>query len=231
MLVIPSFEIENGKCCRCIIGLDNTDKIYHNLQKNPQELIKLLRKENFKSIHIIDRDSIFGNSSFDFELISLITKSTDVPVQIHTKIESFETCTMVFDAGVFRLIIEVDKIPDIELAKVIEVYTANSICGFVTLNALSEEYLEKYSKYGIKRIVLGTENYNIRQFDFSIIDKINKISSFFKFTLYGGINNSQDLLRLNKIKSSIDSVIIGNPLFENNFPCQKIWRKIEAELE
>jgi phosphoribosylformimino-5-aminoimidazole carboxamide ribonucleotide (ProFAR) isomerase len=29
----------------------------------------------------------------------------------------------------------------------------------------------------------------------------------------------------------IDSVIIGKPLYENSFSCQKIWRLIESDID
>jgi phosphoribosylformimino-5-aminoimidazole carboxamide ribotide isomerase len=53
-----------------------------------------------------------------------------------------------------------------------------------------------------------------------------------KITINGCVSNSAQLLDMKKLSGSgIDSVIIGDALYMNSFPCQKIWRMIEAELE
>ncbi|MDP2037461.1 MAG: HisA/HisF-related TIM barrel protein, partial [Ignavibacteria bacterium] len=52
-----------------------------------------------------------------------------------------------------------------------------------------------------------------------------------KVTHSGGIGGSEDLLKLQREASSfVDSVIIGRALYENKFPCQKIWRVAEAGI-
>ncbi len=44
--------------------------------------------------------------------------------------------------------------------------------------------------------------------------------------------NYQELEYLNKNAGhGIDSVIMGDSLYKNSFPCQKIWRNAEALIE
>jgi phosphoribosylformimino-5-aminoimidazole carboxamide ribotide isomerase len=48
----------------------------------------------------------------------------------------------------------------------------------------------------------------------------------------GGIGGPEQLWALQELKSiGIDSVVIGRALYENKFPCQGMWRSIEAKLE
>ena len=45
----------------------------------------------------------------------------------------------------------------------------------------------------------------------------------------GGPKQLWDLQQLTSI--GLDSVIVGRALYENRFPCQRMWRTIEAKLE
>jgi len=51
-----------------------------------------------------------------------------------------------------------------------------------------------------------------------------------RITSAGGIHDYKDLEELSKIENlGIDSVMIGRALYENMFPCQKLWREMECE--
>jgi len=51
-----------------------------------------------------------------------------------------------------------------------------------------------------------------------------------KITAAGGISNYGDLKRILDIEHlGIDSVMISRALYENQFPCQRIWREIESK--
>jgi phosphoribosylformimino-5-aminoimidazole carboxamide ribotide isomerase len=44
-------------------------------------------------------------------------------------------------------------------------------------------------------------------------------------TALGGIDSPAELWHVQDlIKYGVDSVVIGRAIFENKFPCQKIWR-------
>lgn len=48
----------------------------------------------------------------------------------------------------------------------------------------------------------------------------------------GGIASPEQLWELQRsAPANVDSVVIGRALYENRFPCQGIWREIEAKLE
>ena len=45
-----------------------------------------------------------------------------------------------------------------------------------------------------------------------------------RITASGGVGGFQDLINLNQLqRHRVDSVIIGRALYENVFPCQKLW--------
>jgi len=50
-----------------------------------------------------------------------------------------------------------------------------------------------------------------------------------KITSAGGISNFNDLKNITEIQHlGIDSVMISRALYENHFPCQRIWRDLES---
>jgi phosphoribosylformimino-5-aminoimidazole carboxamide ribotide isomerase len=52
-----------------------------------------------------------------------------------------------------------------------------------------------------------------------------------RITAQGGIKSYQDLIHLQEVeKFGVDSVIVGKALYENKFPCQRLWRLNEREL-
>ena len=64
------------------------------------------------------------------------------------------------------------------------------------------------------------------------IDRLLEIANNtnLKITSAGGISNYLDLKQIMNIEHlSIDSVMISRALYENQFPCQRIWRELESE--
>ena len=52
-----------------------------------------------------------------------------------------------------------------------------------------------------------------------------------KVTHAGGVRNKDELMDIqNLIPSGVDSVIVGRALYENRFPCQKLWRVAESGI-
>ena len=51
-----------------------------------------------------------------------------------------------------------------------------------------------------------------------------------KITSAGGISSYKDLRNVMDLeKLGVDSVMISRALYENQFPCQRIWRDIESK--
>ncbi len=105
MLIIPSFELENGICSWCIQGEPGTEELYENLQRRPDELIKLLRRENFKALHILDKDSLIHGKEIDFNLIRKITDAGRYSRGTSCRFQIIDDCKTAIEAGLYRLII------------------------------------------------------------------------------------------------------------------------------
>jgi len=246
MLIIPSIELENGICTKCISGEPGTEHVYTNFQNKPAELVKLLRKENFKALHLIDKDSLVHNKAVDFDLIKELCGQIDIPVEIHANFRNEVECNQALKSGIYRIVISNELILDKDLCQsLMKRHSASRInfalvidnekslnLAILKLHSL-EEIIDKIISYGSRRIIIGSYKsiFSDDNFDFNSLSHIFEDKKI-RTTLYGGVSTPEQIWEIHRNKSyNIDSVIIGTPLLNNNFPCQKIWRLIEAELE
>ncbi len=234
-LVIPEIELEGGKCKFCIQGELNTAEIYKEFSQQPHKLAQLWRRENAKSIYIKDSDSfneIYINQN---ELIE-IANSVDIPVQLHYKFRSKDECDYYLVNNIYRLVLDFNQNNSFELSQyILDKFYHSKISLYYQI--ISDELLElnqdllKFISIGIKRLIIDDINIG------SYKNILNTISNFamnneVKITIYHSVDKSEDLWKLQEYRArNIDSVIINKPLYENAFPCQRIWRLIEAELE
>jgi phosphoribosylformimino-5-aminoimidazole carboxamide ribotide isomerase len=240
VLIIPAIRIQNGRCLYKTITPDGLE-----CSDDPVEMAKLWRTENAKSLHVTDVDGIEVGKLINLDSIRSIIKSVDIPIEIGGGIRNYEEAKKAIDAGAYRILIgalfvenpdEAVRILsafgdskvviglDVENGEVVaKGWTPNS--SLTTIDAAS-----KGKSLGFKRMVYRDVIYDgdLRRPNFEAIKNLAETSKM-RITASGGIENLDDLLRINDLSASgVDSVIIGKALYENRFPCQNIWRICEA---
>ncbi len=55
------------------------------------------------------------------------------------------------------------------------------------------------------------------------------IAAGIRLTALRGVRGYPELKRLQDIGGAFDSLVLGRAINENRFPCQLIWREVEAE--
>jgi len=245
ILVIPSIDILNGKTVRIVRGIAELgSKDYNN---DPVKMALIWRAENAKIIHVVDFDFSHEHSTKNLNIIKEICSSVIIPVEFGGGIRCIEDAEMVFDAGVFRIVVgSLGYDNPAELEKIISKFGNNKVVA--AIDSLDEkvvihgrkiktnlsvfDYAKKLTNLGINRIIItdvsrnGTlmgPNVNLT---LRLTQEVNA-----KITHSGGIGGYKDLTKLYGLeKYGVDSVIIGRALYENKFPCQKIWRLAEFGL-
>jgi phosphoribosylformimino-5-aminoimidazole carboxamide ribotide isomerase len=243
MLVIPVIDIHNGKCTRMIHGHHESTNFYSD---NPVTVARLFRKENFKCIHITDRDGAFEGKMQNYPIIKEICKSVDVPVQLGGGIRNFETAKKIIEElGVYRIVIGTAAITDPTLIKkIIDNYSPSKLVigideklnnvvtnGWINYaNVTPLDFAKMMDNIGIKRIIYQDVT-RVGNCTGPFIERLKEISENtvnLKITSAGGIGNYSHLKMLTDLNNKkIDSVMMSRSLYENNFPCQAIWRNIE----
>ena len=242
MLIIPAIDIIDGKSVKKFEGLSETTEYYC---ESPINTFKLLRKENFKTIHITDLDGAVRGDMKNFDVIKKITKCIDIPIQLGGGIRDFDTAKKVItELGVYRIVLGTAAISNPDLVReLIKEFGASKIIigidekddkvmmdGWVNsypCTVLDFAFLMK--DLGVKRIIyqdigrVGSLNGpNLERLK-EIGDKVK-----IKLTSAGGVRDFRDLKSLQGLEAfGIDSVIVSRALFENKFPCQNIWREVE----
>ena len=240
LLVIPSINISQGVCCDCIQGAQGTERYYQDLSNDIISLIKLLRNENSKSIHITDVDSFSRNTNqLNINSISYISQTLDIPIQVFQS-SNLGNCLILLKNGVQRIII--DKADIFNLSDIQELFNKFGSTRIVlhlfqkelieTPNFSLYDFFQYVSELGANRIVFTLiNNYDLKLSDLVEINQL-ALESKIKITLNNGITNSTQLINLVKSDyKSIDSIILGKQLFNNIFPCQKVWRMVEQKID
>ena len=153
----------------------------------------------------------------------------------------------IMDTGICRLALGTMPIsyPE-EFKKVFEYYGPQKIV--LSLDIIDDELVIKgrriktginYKEFVVEMSEMGVERFIVTDVlrngvlggpNLQLCSDIAEISKK-KVTLSGGVRNKDELMDIQKlIPIGIDSVIVGRALYENKFPCQKLWRVAEIGI-
>lgn len=244
-LVIPAIDIKNRKTVRIVQGIPDLDcKEYGD---DPVEMAMIWRAENAKVIHVVDFDLSHYHSKINFEIIEDICESVIIPVEVGGGINSLSDAEEVFSLGAFRLVIGSLAITNYnEFKKIFEKYGPQKISSAIDIidnqlvvhgrkekTGISPfDFSKKLAEMGVRRFVVTDVKSNgmLAGPNIELSKKVAEVTNS-KVTLSGGVSNYPDLNKVQEYyDQGIDSVIIGRALYENKFPCQKIWRVAESGI-
>jgi phosphoribosylformimino-5-aminoimidazole carboxamide ribonucleotide (ProFAR) isomerase len=206
--------------------------------EDPVQMAKLLRRENAKCLQITDMDSLNGGVG-NPELIFNLVSNVEIPVQVLGFWNEAQQWAALLDNGVYRVIIPFAKLLDTNIIEMITAgFPKSRIAAFLEIH---EEYdkkkfsskLRDLHKNKIDRIVIGEFGEDLIQSGINIRPYLaHLINTGFKVTAYNMIKGISDIHWFeSRAVNAFDSCVVGRPLYENVFPCQKIWRDIELKLE
>lgn len=245
LLVIPSIDIKDGKTVRVVQGIPELNCGEYG--SDPLEMALIWRAENAKLLHVVDFNSSHEHSHRNFDIIKSICDSVIIPVEFGGGISSLEEAKEVMDLGIYRLVVgSLAYFNPKEFESILAFVGPQKISAAIDVidekvvirgrseitNVTPIEYARRLDSMGVNRCIVTDVKRN-GMLQGANIELSKKIASGTKMhvTHSGGINGYNDLIKINEVVSlGIDSVIIGRALYENKFPCQKIWRKAELGL-
>lgn len=241
MLVIPALDIKNGKVVQRFKSEQGYSFMYEELQDNPTDLCKLWRSENARSLYISDLDG--EPNSLTKQKILEIIECMDIPIILSSFSTSLEECELFLNKGIHRVAICKFAISnENEVKYLIQKYTPSRInfYAIVQNNYITywgddthipvEDYLAKIQSLGATRLIYGDMEW-MGNLKYANLNKLKKILDLFKgnVTLLCGVPNYSGFQKLNTLNNKrLDSVILSKSLYENNFPCQELWRIAET---
>lgn len=245
LLVIPSIDIKDGKTVRVVKGIPELNcREYGN---DPVEMARIWRAENAKLIHVVDFDGAADHSKRNFKIIEEICSSVIIPVEFAGGIRTFDEAKQMMQTGISRLVVSTMAIENrTDFIKALEFFGPLKLV--ISLDIVDEEivirgrriktgikYLDlakEMAELGVERFIVTDVNTNgmMNGPNIEISKKVAEITGA-KITHSGGVRNKDELMDLqNLIPFGIDSVIVGRALYENRFPCQKLWRVAESGI-
>lgn len=244
LLIFPSIEIQRGHCVQLVHGAPGSENLY---SIDPVKMAILWRGENAKTLHISDVDGVRTGRVHNWDIIEQIVKAVDIPIQVGGGLRTYEDIKALIEKGVYRIVIGTIAVQDQALVdRLIQDFGARKIAISVEAQngAIRTEggthrhattpldFVLQMKKLGVSRIVyseIGADGVS----KISNPDSLRELAtkSGVRITAQGGIHGYQELIRLQEIeKFGVDSVIVGKALYENKFPCQRLWRLNEKEL-
>ncbi|MBU3700225.1 MAG: hypothetical protein FGM33_09520 [Candidatus Kapabacteria bacterium] len=247
LLIIPAIDLTRGHALRCIRGVPGTEALYSQISENPVELAQLWRRENAKCLHVTDLDSWKGRSSeVNDRTVVQMQKSIDVPVQYVTRRDTVDAYRRLLEQGVYRVALNIVVWTDSEgVRQLLEQYGPSRVIfgvraqdGQIDLGqgagtVSDEDFIRRVASLGGKRVLYTEVDWegNLTGEDISTIKRVAAIAPV-RMTMAGGIASPEQLWQMqHDVPGNVDSVVIGRAMYENRFPCQAIWREIEADLE
>ena len=245
LLVIPSIDIKEGKTVRVVKGIPELNcREYGN---DPVEMARIWRAENAKLIHVVDFDGAADHSKRNFRIIEEICSSVIIPVEFAGGIRTFDEAKEMMQTGISRLVVSTMAIENrTDFIKSLEFFGPLKLV--ISLDVLDEEivirgrriktgikyldFAKELADLGVERFIVTDVNTNgmMNGPNIEMSKKVAEVTGA-KITHSGGVRNKDELMDLqNLIPIGIDSVIVGRALYENRFPCQKLWRVAESGI-
>ncbi len=224
MRIYPAIDIIDGACVRLVRG-DYSQKT--RFADDPVEVAKRWQAEGGEFVHIVDLDGARSGQMPNFELISRIAKSLDVPIQVGGGIRTMEAAEKYLANGVYRVIIGTSALSNPEfVAAAAEKYGDRiavgidakdgmaAVSGWEEVSRVSATELAKQmQKIGVSNIIytdiatdgmLKGPNVDAMREMVEVVPNVGIIAS-------GGVTTVQDVIELTKTGTS--GAIIGKALY------------------
>jgi phosphoribosylformimino-5-aminoimidazole carboxamide ribonucleotide (ProFAR) isomerase len=226
LLVIPSITIENGVC----IG-----KIVYSLPQGeapayekPIERARLLRKENAKALHLIFQGEKEWTAE-NLELIESIRQAVDIPIEVSlsTIPENMDCVKQLLQSGIYRLFLP-HEASDYFVTHCVSDFSRQKIAISLPIEMVSKEQIQRLKEDGIIRLCIILPKEHLPLDELRSIAKLANEAGL-RLSLLSGVHSYKELIQVSDLDPGFDSVILGEELDTNIFPCEGIWREMEMK--
>jgi phosphoribosylformimino-5-aminoimidazole carboxamide ribotide isomerase len=235
VLIIPTISIVHGVCGGQIASVAH--EVHHAdgeiYSHDPVDRARLLRKENSKMIHLHFPESDPWSPECR-AIIASMREAVDVPFEIGlTELPySARELEPLMSCGVARVLLPLGT-PE---AVVFDYSTRFPGKIVPTLN-LRFDFASKLAVYKdnkIARVALEISSRDILELGVIDWDRLSAVMQIafdakIRVTALHGVRGYPELRKLQDLSPALDSLVLCRALNENRFPCQLIWREVEAQ--
>ncbi|MBP2634533.1 MAG: hisA [Firmicutes bacterium] len=102
MIIFPAIDIRGGRCVRLTEGRFDKETVFAD---NPADMALKWAAAGAEYLHVVDLDGALAGKSVNLEVVSIIVKSVNIPVQLGGGIRTLDNIEQVLSAGVSRVIL------------------------------------------------------------------------------------------------------------------------------
>lgn len=130
MIIFPAIDIRNGKCVRLVKGDFKQETVF---SERPEIMAKQWEEQGGQYLHLVDLDGALKGQSQNLDVVEMILKTVNIPVELGGGIRTIENIKRVLEMGVSRVILGSVAVKNPQLVQ------------------------EACKKYGSERIVVGID--------------------------------------------------------------------------
>ena len=241
MQLYPTIHIKNGRCYHPNSAEINPDNPY---TYSPVRLAKEWEMAGASYLHIVDMDGIIMGMSVNDDLISQITSSVAIPVQVGGGIRSIKDIDNMLNRGVARVVCGTKVISDPRFPKeAIDTFGSDKfVVGIDAINGMiAIEGREKLSEYNCVSFAKDLEEYGVRTVIYTdvtssfhqsgpSIDNARELiaRSGLDIIYAGGIRNLSDVESVASL--DVKGVVIGRALYNGKINLEEAITIFEKGL-
>ncbi len=238
MKIIPAIDIKNGNCVRLLQGDPDKETIYSN---SPVDMAKHFESQGAELIHVVDLDGAFSGEPVNFDIVTAISKTVSIPIEIGGGIRTVETIKKYVDSGIERIILGtkilestfIDSIKDYIQYIIAGVDAKNSKIathGWKEVSSVDAfEFIQNVQSFGIKEVIytdISTDGMMTGP-NYSAIDHILEKCPGIKLIASGGISSIEDLQKLMPfVSKGVVGCIIGKAIYDGRIELDRAIQNI-----
>ena len=234
MMIIPAIDIYEGKCVRLTQGDYQRVKTYSN---DPVEVARAFEEKGIQKVHIVDlmgaREGHFTIS----EILSSITRETQLEVQVGGGLKSLDDVNAALQAGAVRVILGTiaarspqtvtDWLSRYDAQQFI--LGADAYQGKIMVNGWTEdsgldvfEFIRGYSQVGIRNVICTDISVDgtLAGPSLTLYESIMTRCPGIQLIASGGVRDMADVQSLKSI--GIERVVVGKALYEGRISLSEI---------
>lgn len=231
MIIIPAIDLKDGCVVRLVQGDFDNKKVY---SKDPVKTARHWVRQGAEMLHVVDLDGASTGISTNLEAVKNIVKDSLVPVEFGGGVRQIETIRILFDSGVFRVILGTKAAQDRDF--LLEVFKEFGDKVIVSIDArdrkvLIKGWLESSDSLNVTDFARDLKQIGFSQLIYTDISKdgtlkgpnIKGIKDLLRETSMkvissGGISSLEDIARLKLLeKEGVTGIIVGKALYEGKF--------------
>ncbi|MGI6432626.1 MAG: HisA/HisF-related TIM barrel protein [Sphaerochaetaceae bacterium] len=239
---IPAMDIINAQCVRLRMGDYNTKKVYSS---DPLAMAKQFEQAGLKRLHLVDLDGAKQKRFVNTEVLRLLTKNTNLIIDVGGGLQSIEDFELVFGCGAAMATVGSLAASSVELTlKLLDIWGPQrlilgadcrdgkiAVAGWTdTTNLDILQFLKDYTAKGFVQVIstdIGRDGM-LNGPAIELYKQILQTIPTIELIASGGIRSLDDLNELSHL--GLKGAIIGKALYEGAIELESlgVWSQTQG---